>query len=55
MRSWTSLAGRRRWDEIVPLAGGWAYLVDGGVAQLAIVDSQLPVEEARALVEWALL
>ncbi|HEX3220542.1 MAG TPA: FAD-dependent oxidoreductase [Candidatus Limnocylindria bacterium] len=40
-----------RWDEIVELAGGWAYLVDGRVAQLAIRDSQLPVEEARALIE----
>jgi 3-phenylpropionate/trans-cinnamate dioxygenase ferredoxin reductase component len=40
-----------RWDEIVPLAGGWAYVVGGAVAQLAIADSQLPVEEGRALVE----
>ena len=40
-----------RWDEIVPLAGGWAYVVGGDVAQLAIADSQLPVEEGRALVE----
>lgn len=39
------------WDEIVPLAGGWAYLVDGRVAQVAIIDSLLPVEEIRVLVE----
>jgi hypothetical protein len=35
----------------VPLSGAWAYLVDGRVAQVAIVDSQLPVEAVRALVE----
>jgi 3-phenylpropionate/trans-cinnamate dioxygenase ferredoxin reductase subunit len=40
-----------RWDELVPLSGAWAYLVDGRVAQVAIVDSQLPVEAVRALVE----
>jgi 3-phenylpropionate/trans-cinnamate dioxygenase ferredoxin reductase subunit len=40
-----------RWDEIVPLAGAWACLLQGRVAQVLIVDSQLPVEPARALVE----
>jgi 3-phenylpropionate/trans-cinnamate dioxygenase ferredoxin reductase subunit len=39
------------WDDVVPLAGGWAYLVDGRLAQVAIADSQLPVEAVRALVE----
>jgi hypothetical protein len=39
------------WDEIVELDGGWAYVVDGRVPQLAIRDSVIPVEEARALVE----
>jgi hypothetical protein len=39
------------WDEIVALDGGWAYLAGGVVAQLAIVDSRLPVERARALIE----
>ena len=40
-----------RWDEIMPLDGGWAHLVDGQVAQLAIIDSRLPIEAARALIE----
>jgi NAD(P)H-nitrite reductase large subunit len=40
-----------RWDEVVPLAGGWAYVVDGLVGQLAIADSALPVERARSAVE----
>ncbi|HEX6654988.1 MAG TPA: FAD-dependent oxidoreductase [Candidatus Limnocylindria bacterium] len=40
-----------RWDQIVPLLGGWAYVVSGQVAQLAIADSQLDVETARLLIE----
>jgi hypothetical protein len=40
------------WDEAQPLLDGRvvAYLVDGRVAQLAIIDSALPVDEARSLV-----
>jgi 3-phenylpropionate/trans-cinnamate dioxygenase ferredoxin reductase subunit len=40
------------WDEAQPLLDGRvvAYLVDGRVAQLAIIDSSLPVDEARSLV-----
>ena len=39
------------WDEVVDLPGGLAYVRDGRVLQLAILDSAVPVEEARALVE----
>jgi NADPH-dependent 2,4-dienoyl-CoA reductase/sulfur reductase-like enzyme len=40
-------------DEIVPLDDGrlTAYLQGGDVAQLAIIDSAMPVEDARAFVE----
>jgi 3-phenylpropionate/trans-cinnamate dioxygenase ferredoxin reductase subunit len=38
------------WDEIVALDGGWAYVMKGRVAQLAIADA-MPVEAARALIE----
>jgi hypothetical protein len=37
------------WDELRPVPGGFAYLVDGHVAQLAIIDGALPVEAARTL------
>jgi len=40
-----------RWDEIVEIAGGWVYLLGGRVAQVAMTDSQLPVEAVRDLVE----
>ncbi len=39
------------WDEVVDLPGALAYVRDGRVLQLAILDSAVPVEEARALVE----
>lgn len=41
------------WDEAVALAGGRvvAYLVEGAVAQLAIIDSALLVDSAREFVE----
>ena len=43
------------WDEVRRIGSGdrfaLAYLVDGRVEQVAIVDSALPVEEARGLVE----
>ena len=39
------------WDEVVDLPGGLAYVRDGRVLQLAILDSAVPVEEARALLE----
>ncbi|HET7521349.1 MAG TPA: FAD-dependent oxidoreductase [Candidatus Limnocylindria bacterium] len=38
------------WDEVRAVPGGFAYLVGGRVAQLAIIDGALPVEAARALV-----
>ena len=37
------------WDEVVPLAGGFAYLLNARVAQLAIIDGGMPVERAREL------
>jgi NADPH-dependent 2,4-dienoyl-CoA reductase/sulfur reductase-like enzyme len=40
-----------RWDEIVALRGAYAYLVGGAVAQLALLDSAVPIEDARAFVE----
>jgi NADPH-dependent 2,4-dienoyl-CoA reductase/sulfur reductase-like enzyme len=40
-----------QWNEIVQLPGAFAYVAGGVVAQLAILDSSLPIEEARAFVE----
>jgi 3-phenylpropionate/trans-cinnamate dioxygenase ferredoxin reductase subunit len=37
------------WDEVVEVPGGFAYLVGGRVAQLAIIGSAIPVEAAREL------
>jgi NADPH-dependent 2,4-dienoyl-CoA reductase/sulfur reductase-like enzyme len=39
------------WDDIVRFPGVVAYIVGGSVAQLALMDSPVPVEEARAFVE----
>jgi NADPH-dependent 2,4-dienoyl-CoA reductase/sulfur reductase-like enzyme len=39
------------WDEIVTRDGVHAYMVDGRVAQLAVINGALPIEEARAFVE----
>jgi NADPH-dependent 2,4-dienoyl-CoA reductase/sulfur reductase-like enzyme len=39
------------WDDLLELPGVIAYVVDGVVAQLAVFDSSLPIEDARALVE----
>jgi NADPH-dependent 2,4-dienoyl-CoA reductase/sulfur reductase-like enzyme len=40
-----------RWDELVELPGAIAYIVGGRVAQMAVFDSSLPIEDARAFVE----
>jgi 3-phenylpropionate/trans-cinnamate dioxygenase ferredoxin reductase subunit len=40
-----------RWDEIVEERGVFAYVVDGTVAQVAVIDSAVPAEGARAFVE----
>jgi NADPH-dependent 2,4-dienoyl-CoA reductase/sulfur reductase-like enzyme len=40
-----------RWDEIIALPGAFAYLVGGVVAQLAVLDSSIAIERARALIE----
>jgi 3-phenylpropionate/trans-cinnamate dioxygenase ferredoxin reductase subunit len=39
------------WDEIVVRGGVHAYVLNGRVAQLAILDGAVPVEAARELVE----
>jgi len=39
------------WDDLVVRPGLHAYVRDGGVAQLAILDGAVPVESARRLVE----
>jgi 3-phenylpropionate/trans-cinnamate dioxygenase ferredoxin reductase subunit len=39
------------WDEIVVRGGVHAYVADGRVEQLAILDGAVPVEQARAFVE----
>lgn len=41
----------QRWDEIVTLPGVIGYVVAGAIAQLAVLDSAVPIEDARALVE----
>jgi NADPH-dependent 2,4-dienoyl-CoA reductase/sulfur reductase-like enzyme len=41
----------QRWDEIVALPGVVGYVVAGAVAQLAVLDSAVPIEDARAFVE----
>jgi hypothetical protein len=40
-----------RWDEIIIRNGVHAYVVDGLVAQLAVINGSVPVEQARAFVE----
>lgn len=40
-----------QWDEIVARGDVHAYLVEGRIAQLAVIDGALPIEEARAMVE----
>jgi 3-phenylpropionate/trans-cinnamate dioxygenase ferredoxin reductase subunit len=37
------------WDEVVEVPGGFAYVVGGRVAQLAIIGGAIPVEAAREL------
>jgi NADPH-dependent 2,4-dienoyl-CoA reductase/sulfur reductase-like enzyme len=39
------------WDDIVVLGEIHAYVLDGRVAQLAVIGGALPMEEARAFVE----
>jgi NADPH-dependent 2,4-dienoyl-CoA reductase/sulfur reductase-like enzyme len=39
------------WDEIATFPGVVAHLIGGSVAQLAVMDSAIPVDEARAFVE----
>jgi NADPH-dependent 2,4-dienoyl-CoA reductase/sulfur reductase-like enzyme len=40
-----------QWDEIVIRNGVHAYIVDGLVAQLAVINGSVPIERARAFVE----
>jgi NADPH-dependent 2,4-dienoyl-CoA reductase/sulfur reductase-like enzyme len=40
-----------RWDEIVVRSDVHAYLVDGRVVQLAVINGTVPIEEARVMVE----
>jgi hypothetical protein len=40
-----------QWDEIVVRGDVHAYLVDGRVAQLAVINGAMPIEAARAMVE----
>jgi NADPH-dependent 2,4-dienoyl-CoA reductase/sulfur reductase-like enzyme len=40
-----------RWEEIVVRNDVHAYVVDGRVAQLAVVNGAVPIEQARAFVE----
>ena len=39
------------WDEIVAMPGLFAYVTDGRVVQLAVIDGSVEVEAARRLVE----
>ncbi|MEP6468960.1 MAG: FAD-dependent oxidoreductase [Chloroflexota bacterium] len=40
-----------QWDEIVVRRDVHAYLVDGRVVQLAVINGTVPIEEARVMVE----
>jgi NADPH-dependent 2,4-dienoyl-CoA reductase/sulfur reductase-like enzyme len=40
-----------RWDEIVVRNDVHAYIVDGRVAQMAVINGGVPIEQARAFVE----
>jgi NADPH-dependent 2,4-dienoyl-CoA reductase/sulfur reductase-like enzyme len=39
------------WDEIIVRNGVHAYVVNGKVAQLAVINGSVPIEEARAFIE----